>query len=304
MRFKFLRKIWYRINPKYKDRLFCIIFGREKYKHYALELYNALNGTDYDNLSDLEIVTLEDAVYIKMKNDVAYLVSDCIALYEHQSSINYNMPVRGFMYFGELYSKILKTENKRLYNRKLIKIPTPQYIVFYNGTEDYPEVSKMKLSDAFIQPVKDGEYEFTATVYNINFGKNKKLLDTCAPLRGYSIFVDRVRKNERMMSIEMAVDKAARDCINEGIIKDVLSEERSAVMLEMLTTFDEKLYAEGLREEGHSAGFSEGHSAGLNDVNALNECLLRDGRDEDLKRSVTDPEFQKKLFHEYFPERY
>ena len=103
-----------------------------------------------------------------------------------------------------------------------------------------------------------------------------------------------------MMSIEMAVDKAARDCINEGIIKDVLSEERSAVMLEMLTTFDEKLYAEGLREEGHSAGFSEG----LNDLNALNECLLRDGRDEDLKRSVTDPEFQKKLFHEYFPERY
>ena len=94
----------------------------------------------------------------------------------------------------------------------------------------------------------------------------------------------------------MAVDKAARDCINEGIIKDVLSEERSAVMLEMLTTFDEKLYAEGLREEGHSAG--------LNDVNALNECLLRDGRIEDLKRSVTDSEFQKKLFHEYFPDRY
>ena len=74
-------------------------------------------------------------------------------------------------------------------------------------------------------------------------------------------------------------------------------------MLEMLTTFDEKLYAEGLREERHSAGFSEGHSAGLNDVNALNECLLRDGRIEDLKRSVTDSEFQKKLFNEYFPER-
>ena len=103
-----------------------------------------------------------------------------------------------------------------------------------------------------------------------------------------------------MMSIEMAVDKAARDCINEGIIKDVLSEERSAVMLEMLTTFDEKLYAEGLREEGHSVGYSEG----LNDLNALNERLLRDGRIEDLKRSVTDSEFQKKLFHEYFPERY
>ena len=262
MNVNWLKKVWYKINPKYKDRLFCIIFGREKYKRYALELYNAINKSHYTDLSDLEIITLEDAVYIKMKNDVAYLVSDYIAVYEHQGTINNNMPIRGFMYFGELYSKILKSEKKRLYNRKLIKIPTPQYVVFYNGTEEYPEISKLKLSDAFSHPVIDGEYEFTATVYNINYGKNKNLLDSCSSLKGYSIFVDRVRKNEIKMSIENAVDKAVQDCIKDNILRDVLSEERSAAMLEMLTTFDEKLYEEGLKEEFKELGLAEGKAEG------------------------------------------
>ncbi len=226
MRSHWIRRIWYRINPKHKDRLFCTIFGKEKYKKYALELYNAINGSDYKKLSDLEIITLEDAVYIKMKNDVAYLISDTIAVYEHQSTVNQNMPIRGFMYFGELYSKILKRKGARIYNKGLIKIPTPQYIVFYNGMEDYPEYSKLKLSDAFIHPRDDNEFEFTATVYNINFEKNKELLDSCHPLKGYSFFVDRVRKYSQTMPMEEAVDRAVRECIEAGYLEDVLSEER------------------------------------------------------------------------------
>ena len=263
MIFNWLRKIWYKINPKHKDRLFCVIFGKEKYKRYALELYNAVNKSHYTNLNDLEIITLEDAVYIKMKNDLAYLISGHIAVYEHQSSINNNMPIRGFMYFGELYSKILKREGRRIYNRTLVKIPTPQYIVFYNGTDKFPEMKKLKLSDAFIHPVKDGEFEFTATVYNINPGMNEELLNSCKPLKGYSTFVQRVRENEKMMPLEEAVDKAVVDCINENVLKDVLEEERSAAMLEMLTTFDEKLYAEGLREEGREEGIEIGRTEGI-----------------------------------------
>ncbi len=257
MKISWFRRIWYRINRRHKDKLFCTIFGTEKYKRYALELYNAVNGSHYRDLSDLEIITLENAVYIKMKNDLAYLVSDTIAVYEHQSTINLNMPIRGFMYFGELYSKLLKREGARIYNRKLIKIPTPQYIVFYNGTEDYPEYSKLRLSDAFMDPRDDHDYEFTATVYNINLGKNRELLDSCKPLRDYSTFVDKVRINSLSMSLEEAVDVAVKDCINHGILKDVLSEERAAVMLEMLTEFDEKAYAEGLREEGREEGRAE-----------------------------------------------
>ncbi len=244
------RRILYRINPRHKDRLFCTMYGTDKYKHYALELYNAINGTHYTRPSELEIITLEDAVYIKMKNDVAYLVSDTIAIYEHQSTVNQNMPLRGFMYSGELYSKILKRNRARIYNKKLIKIPTPQYIVFYNGTESYPECSKLRLSDAFINPTDNNEFEFTATVYNINLGKNKELLDSCESLKGYSYFVEQVRINALRMPLEQAVDEAVKDCIESDILRDVLSEERSAVMLEMLTTFDEKAYEEGLREEG------------------------------------------------------
>ncbi len=250
MKFKWLRRIWFKVNPHHKDRLFCTIFGKEKYKKYALDLYNAVNGSNYKNLRDLEIITLDDAVYIKMKNDVAYLVAGTIAMYEHQSTVNPNMPVRGFMYLGELYSKILKRQRRSLYGNTLVKIPTPQYIVFYNGTKDYPEKSKLRLSDAFINPRNDNDFEFTATVYNINIGKNDELLNSCRPLKGYSFFVDRVRKNRQHMPAEKAVDEAVKECIENDYIKDVLEEERSSVMLEMLTEFDEKLFIETMREEG------------------------------------------------------
>ncbi len=258
MKVNWFKRVWYRVNRNYKDRLFCKIFGREKRKKYALELYNAINGSDYSRIEDLEIITLEDAVYIKMKNDVAYLINGTIAVYEHQSTVNLNMPIRGFMYFGELYSRILKGEKSRIYNRSLVKIPTPQYIVLYNGTDDYPEYSKLKLSDAFISPVDDHDYEFTAKVYNINCGRNKKLLDSCKPLWGYSFLIDRIRTNGRTMPVEDAVDEAVRYCIANGILVDVLEEERSAVMLEMLTYFDEKGYEEGLREEAREEGRKEG----------------------------------------------
>ena len=221
-----IKRIWYRINPKYKDRLFCRIFGKEKYKRYALDLYNAVTKNNYTSISDLEIVTLENAVYLKMKNDVALLVSGSIALFEHQSSINPNMPVRGFMYMGELYSKLLKKNNKRLYNNTLVKIPTPEYYVFYNGEKDYPEVSKLRLSDAFMKQRDDNDFEFTATVLNINPGKNKELLESCEPLRGYSFLIDRIRKNAEIMPQEEAVDEAVRYCIKHSILKDVLEEER------------------------------------------------------------------------------
>jgi len=252
MKFMFLKKIWYRINPKYKDSLFCMVFGSERYKKYALDLYNAINHSNYSSESDLEIITLSDAVYIKMKNDVAYLVSGTIALYEHQSTVNKNMPLRGFLYFGELYSQLLKGQKARIFNRTLVKIPTPQYIVFYNGTDDSPEVDKLKLSDAFINPRNDNEFEFTATVININPGKNTELLDSCKPLKDYSTFVGKVRENEKTMSLEEAVDKAVTECIDKNILRDILSRERAAVMLDILTTFDEKEYADGLREEGRA----------------------------------------------------
>jgi hypothetical protein len=250
-------KLLFHVNRNHKDRLFCTIFGSEKNKKYALSLYNAVNGSDYAEESDLEIVTLEDAIYVKMKNDVAYLFYGNMALYEHQSSVNPNMPLRGLMYFGDLYNKYISLGNHDIFGKKLVKIPTPQYVVFYNGTDPLPEKSLLKLSSAFINPREDGQFEWTATVYNINYGHNQKLLDACVPLKGYSILISKYRAYSNHLSPENAMRKAVDECINNNILTDVLKEQRTSAMLEALTTYNKKAYEEGIREEGREEGREE-----------------------------------------------
>lgn len=129
-----------KINIKYKDRLFRLRFGSEEYKEDILSLYNALNDSSYCNADDLTITTIDDVIYIKMKNDVSILLDGNMPLWEQQGSINPNMPVRGFMYFGNLYSQ-------------------------------YVKVNKLKLSDSFMNKTDNGEFEWTATVYNLNRGE-------------------------------------------------------------------------------------------------------------------------------------
>ena len=117
-------------NKKYKDSLFRKIFGESK--ENALSLYNAINGSSYTMDDEFEYTTLEDVVYMKMKDDVSFLVGASLNLYEHQSSYNPNMPLRGFLYFADLYREIIK-DNEKIYSPQLVRIPNPKYIVFYNG---------------------------------------------------------------------------------------------------------------------------------------------------------------------------
>lgn len=76
-----------------------------------------------------------------------------------------------------MYEKYIKTHNLNIYGSKLIKLPTPQYIVFYNGMDMKPDEVKLKLSDSFETSCITGEFEWTATVKNINYGYNKELMD-------------------------------------------------------------------------------------------------------------------------------
>lgn len=117
-------------NPRYKDSLFRKIFGENKTN--ALSLYNAINNSNYTDENELEYTTLDDVIYIKIKNDVSFLVGTSLNLYEHQSSYNPNMPLRGFLYFADLYRQIIK-DNERIYSQQIVRIPNPKYIVFYNG---------------------------------------------------------------------------------------------------------------------------------------------------------------------------
>ena len=92
-------------NREHKDRLFKFIFGKdtEQSKRWRLQLYNALNGTNYTDPDALKINTIENVIFITMHNDISFLVDTEMNLYEEQSSRNPNMPLRGFFYFSILY---------------------------------------------------------------------------------------------------------------------------------------------------------------------------------------------------------
>jgi hypothetical protein len=124
------------INREHKDRLFRLIFGEEKNKRNLLVLYNAINGTEYDDVSLFQLMTIDDCIYMGMKNDIGLLIDFWLTLYEQQSTWNPNTPVRGMFYFSGMYEKYIALNKLNTYGSKLIKLPTPQYIVFYNGMDE------------------------------------------------------------------------------------------------------------------------------------------------------------------------
>lgn len=239
-----------KINAQYKDRLFCFLFDKNENKHNILSLYNALNGTNYQNPNDLEITTIDDAIYIKMKNDVSFLIDHHLSLWEHQSTYNPNMPIRGLMYFGNLYDAHIEANDMSVYSSKKIKLPTPKYIVFYNGEKNAEPITKLKLSDLFIHKDESGEFEWTATMINLNKGNNSELLSKCKALADYTALVEKIREYQKSgIPIETAVDKAIDDCIDANILRDFLVKHRAEVLSMCITEFNEKVFVDGIRKD-------------------------------------------------------
>ena len=247
----------YKANREYKSTVFSKLFGEDK--ENALSLYNAVNGSNYTNADELTFTTLDDVVYMKMKNDVSFLFDKTLSLYEHQSTYNPNMPLRGFLYFADLYRQLIK-DNERIYSKSIVKIPAPRYIVFYNGDKkDMPEqVKELYLSDAFDMEVETGRFEWTATMVNINAGMNPELLRRCKALGGYATFVDKVRTYNRSMPLTAAVDQAVDECVENGVLEEFLSKHRREVRNMVLTEFDEEKFLKMMREEERAAGRAEG----------------------------------------------
>ena len=174
----------------YKDSLFRMIFQD---REALLSLYNAINGTCYDQPEELIITTLEDAIYLGWKNDVSFLIQDVLSLYEHQSTRNPNMPLRGLFYISSLFQGYLKANDLDPYSSVLLKLPTPRYVVFYNGTQEEPDRTELRLSDSFIRKDVEPCLECTALVLNINYGHNKELMKACHKLYEYAYFIQKVR---------------------------------------------------------------------------------------------------------------
>ena len=240
------------INRTYKDRLFKIIFEDKK---ELLSLYNALTGKNYQNPDELEINTIDDVIYMHLKNDMSFILDDWQNLFEQQSTFNPNQPLRGFFYFADLYK--VKYFGKKIYSTRLLKIPTPQYIVFYNGTTSMPDRKELRLSDAFQQPTAQPDIEVVAHMLNINYGHNKELMERCQKLKEYAQFIDIIRhylKENEHWSNEQAISKAIDDCIKNNILRDILQKERLRVMASILSEFDEVGYKEMIQDEAIEDG--------------------------------------------------
>lgn len=237
------------INRLYKDRLFRLLFADEKNKANALALYNALNNSNYTNVDELEFNTLDNVIHLGMKNDLSFIVADSMSLYEQQASHNPNMPLRGFLYFAKLYNKYLAKQGKSLHSESLLTIPTPRFVVFYNGIAKRPATEKFRLSNAFLVPDTSGEFEWTATVINLNHKDNTGLLERCRPLYEYTTLISRIQQyKEQELLLQEAVDKAVDDCIRDGILVEFLTAHRTEVLQLFLEELDEKYYIAGIKQ--------------------------------------------------------
>ena len=208
-------------NRRYKDSVFVDLFGEDKNaKNNFLSLYNALHGTNFDTSTELEQLSLEQVMYMAFRNDIAYLIDGkIIALTEHQSTINANMPLRFLQYAARLYEHIQNPRDR--YLKYLKKIPTPEFYVFYNGEEDYPEKSTLRLSDAFMTLPEKPALELVVSVTNINYNKGSKILHTCKLLKEYTLFVEAVRRHTKLDS-ENGFKNAIKECIQNDILREYL----------------------------------------------------------------------------------
>ena len=241
------------VNFKYKDTVFRMLY---KSKKELLSLYNAVNGTAYVNEDDLEIVTLENAVYMSMKNDISCLLDMNLQIYEHQSTVNPNMPLRNLMYITKQIEKMIL--NKDIYSRKLIPIPNPRFIVFYNGIDKQPEVKELYLSDAYQHKEKEKNLELKVLQLNINEGYNEDIKRKCPTLFQYMKYVDTVRKLAKDIALDEAVKKAVDDCIKNDILKDFLLANKAEVVSMSIFEYDEELHKKTLLAEGYEDGYNAG----------------------------------------------
>ena len=229
----------------YKDRLFRMIFND---KEKLLELYNAMNGSDYKDASELQVVTLENAIYLSMKNDVAYVLHDELFLYEQQSTKNANMPLRCLFYASDTYSVLVKDKN--IYGSKMLPLPSPTFVVFYNGKQKMDEEWELRLSDAFVKKQENPNLEVIVKVKNINMGNSRELFEKCRPMRDYMIFVDKVRRYSQEQTLEDAVERTIRECMEEDVMADFLKRNRAEGAKMCLYEYDEEKQREFDREEG------------------------------------------------------
>ena len=246
------------VTEEYRDRLFCFIFGSGDHKDWTLSLYNAVNGTSYTDPDLITITTLTQVLYMGMQDDVALLIMDELDLYEHQSSFNPNMPLRLMQYTSNIYETLVTLQKRNKYGSRLIPLPVPKLVTFYNGKTDKPEKMILNLSDAFPAEKRDeSDIQVRVRMININPGNNQAMVNRCKPLEEYTWTVEEIRKNRGSMEIEMAIDKALDEMPDDYMIRPFLQANRVGVKKMLLTEYNETETMAMFKEEGREEGREE-----------------------------------------------
>jgi len=279
------------VNRNHKDSVFSFLFSNPD---TLRELYSAIEGIAIPPDIPVDINTLSDVLFMKQINDVSFIIDNrLVVLIEHQSTINENIPLRLLEYIGRIYEKIIDIEKK--YQKSLVKIPRPEFIVLYNGADPYPDYTEMKLSEAFMSVeglkltgVDKIPLELIVQVYNINHGHNPDILKKCKTLDSYSIFVDTIREHQKKKNtLEESVKHAVEYCIKNNILKKFLEENSSEVRNMIFGEYDRDMDIAVNRREAHEEGRKEGREEGRQHfLELLNQGLTI----EEIKRNLGQEE--------------
>ena len=282
-------------NREHKDSVFVDLFYQdETAKKNLLSLYNALHDTNYEDETIIRKVKIDDVLYKNFKNDISCEVNGLVLVFgEHQSTINRNMPLRCLMYVGRAYEQLV--DSKARYRTTLVKIPTPEFYVFYNGEKEQPLEQVLTLSDAFMNPVGENSVELKVKVININSDKAHGILDKCGILKEYSQFISTVRKYSEE---ESAIKKAIKECIEKGILADYLKRKGSEVENMLIAEYSYEEDMQVKLQEGIWQGRREGItlSADIFQMVKKNPDLTNVQITEKLGCSVEDVESTRKMF--------
>ena len=243
----------FKANREYKDSMFRIYFSE---KEKALKLYSAIKETNYNDVNQMKLTTLEQVLFLGRKNDISFLFGDRLIVFiEHQSTINKNMPIR-LLEIAVIIYKIFVTD-KELYGEKRTPIPTPEFYVLYNGIAPHPKEKILRLSDAFIDPVHgEQSMEIVVKVININYEVKGEILERSEDLKHYSYFVHLVRGfTAEGKELNEAIKLAVSICMKENILVEFLKKHQSEVVNLLDWDLDKCLHAQ--REEGREEGREE-----------------------------------------------
>jgi hypothetical protein len=277
-------------NRQYKDSVFTLLFNDPS---LLRELYNAIEGSSYGEDTAIVINTLKNILFKGQKNDISFTIDNKFVVFlEHQSTVNLNMPLRFLLFAGRVYEKIVN--RRALYKQAQIPIPTPEFIVLYNGKASQPDETALRISDAFIAGGVPAGLELVVRVLNVNAGHNRRILGKSKTLGEYAEFIAKAREYEKEKEKEKkqenrgkgksrkknreeedkdreeCLQRAVKYCIDHDILKDFLTEHASEVINMLMTEWNwddaRDVWKEEAREEGIAEGREEGKAEGREEV--------------------------------------